>query len=152
VATRVDAREILGCNCLRIRRTARRITVMYDETMAPTGLTVGQFGILAQLYGFASFGRPSVPAGTLAERRDLDPTTLSRTMKPLQAQGLIRFRRDPDDGRVRLIELTDAGEKQFLRGVPYWRAAQQNLDKLLGRVTSASLSDILDQTLSKIAA
>jgi len=37
------------CNCAALRQAARHVTRFYDEALAPTGLGVNQFSILARL-------------------------------------------------------------------------------------------------------
>ena len=37
------------CNCLAVRQAARHVTQFYDQTMAPVGLRISQFSILAKL-------------------------------------------------------------------------------------------------------
>ena len=44
------AQEIANCTCLRLRRTARRVTQIYDQMLEPAGLTLAQFSLIAQLY------------------------------------------------------------------------------------------------------
>ena len=82
--TDIDIRAIAQCSCLRLRRTTRRVTQIYDRLLEPAGLTVNQFGLLARLYG-ANLRREILPIGTLAERVGMDPTTLNRSLKPLEA-------------------------------------------------------------------
>src|SRR3979490_2018831 len=47
----IDIREVLGCTCMRLRRANRTITQIYDQHLAPAGLTSSQFGMLARLHG-----------------------------------------------------------------------------------------------------
>lgn len=47
----------------------------------------------------------------LRERLGLDSGYLSRTLRSLQARELVAMRPHPDDGRVRVAELTPAGER-----------------------------------------
>src|SRR5215471_13866710 len=69
----IDIREIVQCTCLRLRRTSRRITKIYDGFLEPAGLTVNQFGLLARLYGGRLRGE-TLTMGMLAERVGMDPT------------------------------------------------------------------------------
>src|SRR5262249_32246548 len=90
----LDIREIAQCTCLRLRRTPRRVTQIYARLLEPIGMTVNQFGLLARLYG-ANLRRETLPISVLAERVGMDPTTLNRSLKPLEAQGLIANAADP---------------------------------------------------------
>jgi DNA-binding MarR family transcriptional regulator len=49
----------------------------------------------------------------LASRLGLDATTVSRQVATMEAQGLVRRRATPDDGRVNLIELSPRGRRKM---------------------------------------
>ena len=36
-----------GCTCFRLRSLTRRVTQLYDQVLAPSGLTVTQYSLLA---------------------------------------------------------------------------------------------------------
>src|SRR5262249_18462835 len=127
----LDIREVARCSCLRLRRITRRVTQVYDRVMEPAGLTVGQFGLLARLYR-AKTRREDVPIGTLAERMGMDPTTLSRSLKPLEYLGFIDSAVNPKDRRRRIVLITEAGITKLRQAVPLWRKAQRQIDDALG--------------------
>jgi len=147
----VDIREILGCHCLGVRRLARQLTQLYEEIMAPTGLTAGQFGLLAQLQGSAQAGQRSVPPRILAERSGTDPTTISRMLKPLFAAELVIDDPDPQDRRTRAIRLTDKGRAKLQQAVPVWRKAQRQATEALGAETAAALKGAVSQSIAQLA-
>src|SRR5215469_1185842 len=109
----IDLREVSGCSCLRVRRIARQLTQAYDGALAPVGLTVNQFGVLAKLFGASRGGRQGVPIGALAARLGMHPTTLNRDLKPLRAQGLVGDAVDASDGRVRALTITAKGRAKL---------------------------------------
>lgn len=147
----IDVREVLGCHCLGVRNLARRLTHLYEEIMAPTGLTVGQFGLLAQLQGAAQAGQRSVPPRLLAERMGADPTTISRTLRPLFGAGLIVDDPDPQDRRTRALRLTDKGRTRLQQAVPVWRKAQRRATEALGAETAAALKSAVGQSITRLA-
>jgi DNA-binding MarR family transcriptional regulator/N-acetylglutamate synthase-like GNAT family acetyltransferase len=57
--------------------------------------------------------RPAVVAATLSQELGLDPGYLSRLITRLEERGLVDRRRSSEDGRQRLLELTDAGRAAF---------------------------------------
>jgi hypothetical protein len=59
------------CNCLALRQATRRVTQLFDEALAPTGLGVNQYSILARLKGDG----PSTMDGAVS-RRSLPPAGL----------------------------------------------------------------------------
>jgi DNA-binding MarR family transcriptional regulator len=67
-----------------VRAAARLITNAYDDALRPSGLRVIQFALLA-----AIGAEQSVSITALARLIDMDRTTLSRNLKPLEKDGLI---------------------------------------------------------------
>lgn len=49
----------------------------------------------------------------LAEELQVDKATISRTIKQLQAQGLVTRVADPNDGRAMLVSITDAAAEAW---------------------------------------
>src|SRR3989475_12918927 len=66
------------------------------------------------------------PYTTLFRSLALDPTTLSRTPRPLAAAGWIRAARGPDRREV-CWTLTPAGRRRLARARPAWTRAQARL-------------------------
>jgi len=148
----VDVQEIAGCTCLRLRRASRKLTQIYDRLLGAAGLTVNQFGLLAQLYG-ADVGRSTgLSMGIIAERLGLDPTTLNRNLKPLQLQGLVKDTIDAADRRVRIIRITEKGRRTLERAMPFWRQAQAQVERALGDEAMGALNGLLDQSTIKLNA
>lgn len=144
-----ELRQIMGCTCLRMRRAARLVTQAYDHAIEPTGLTANQFGVLACLYGAASLRLvPSI--GGIAEYLGMDPSTLNRNLKPLAAKGLVRNLPDPADARVRIVQITDSGERIVRKALPRWRGAQAQIEKALGPQATATLNDLLDVAAARL--
>jgi len=141
----VDIREVAGCTCLRLRRVAREATRLYDTLIAPTGLTGAQFGLLAQLYG-AQLRVSGLSQTALAERVGVDPTTLTRNLKPLVAAGLVQSVPDPADRRVHLLTITDAGRARLAQAAPLWQEAQAILVERVGQEAVLALNGLLELT------
>jgi DNA-binding MarR family transcriptional regulator len=147
----VDVQEIAGCTCLRVRRASRKLTQIYDRLLSAAGLTVNQFGLLAQLYGADVSRSTGLSMGTIAERLGLDPTTLNRNLKPLQVQGLVKDAIDAADRRVRIIRITEKGRRTLEKAVPYWRQAQARVERALGDDAIGALNGLLDQSATKLS-
>ncbi len=113
------------CACAGLRRTARAVTRVYDRHLRPAGIHVTQFSILAALAPADS------TISQLGEGLGMDRTTLSRDLRPLQAQGLIEVRPGPDQ-RTRVVSLTEAGRRTFAAARPLWREAQTEIRTALG--------------------
>ena len=145
-----DIREVAQCSCLRLRRITRRVTQVYDRAMEPAGLTVGQFGLLSRRYG-AKARREVVPIGILAERMGMDPTTLSRSLKPLESLGFIDSAVNARDRRRRVVRITEAGITKLRQAVPLWRKAQRQIDDALGIDASVALNGLLELSYERLS-
>ena len=137
--------QVMGCTCLRLRRATRRLTQIYDHALEAAGITANQFGLLMHLYGASLGGSHGLSIGTLAERLGTDPTTLNRTLKPLQERGLVRIAADPADGRVRITRITERGQNEVRAAIPLWRAAQTRVESALGVTATGALNELLDR-------
>ncbi len=138
-ATATDDPRISGCTCYRVRRLARRVTQIYDRVLAPSGLRVTQFALLARM---AHDGPLAISA--LAAALDMDRTTLTRNLKPLVDAGLVELRADAADARQRKARLTPDGEARHRVARALRRKAQDELNRTLGAAQVASLHHLLD--------
>jgi DNA-binding MarR family transcriptional regulator len=104
-----------------LRRAARAVTQLYDAALRGTGLRATQFTLLQVLERMG----PS-PQGALGQLLALDPTTLSRTVRPLESAGWIRAGVGRDRRVVRW-SLTPAGRRRLARARPAWERVQARL-------------------------
>jgi DNA-binding MarR family transcriptional regulator len=135
-----------ACTCLRLRKAARRITQIYDGHVEPFGLTITQFGLLAHLRVLDGIG-----VGALAEKLVMDPTTLTRNLRPLERRGLVTLEPDPEDRRSRNLHLTDAGRETLRAARPAWARAQRHVEEVLGNADAVTLNTALDRMLERFA-
>lgn len=134
-----------GCTCLRIRKAARLVSQIYDRRLEPAGLTTTQFSLLAHLKA-----HPGIGVGALAERLVMDPTTLTRNLRPLERRGLVAVEPDPRDRRSRRLSLTGAGQEALLTARPLWERAQRQVRQALGEKETAGLHAALDDVLERL--
>ncbi len=114
-----DAREAVDrCAGVNIRLAARRITRFLDMKLQDAGLTHAQFGLLTHI---AAARDDTI--GALAERMDLDQSTLSRTLRGLERAGLIEIAAVEKDQRKRAVWLTESGARRLEAAMPAWRSA-----------------------------
>jgi len=135
-----------GCTCLRLRKAARRITQIYDGHVEPFGLTITQFGLLAHLRVLDGIG-----VGALAEKLVMDPTTLTRNLRPLERQGYVVLEPDPADRRARSLHLTEEGREVLRAARPAWARAQRHVEEVFGSTDTGALNAALDRMLEKFA-
>jgi DNA-binding MarR family transcriptional regulator len=142
--------EAMGCSCLRIRRAARQFTQIYDHALEPAGLTVMQFGLLANLFGASLRRSEASSIGAIADWLGLDPTTLNRNLKPLKARGLVKDQSDPSDGRLRIVQITEKGRRELQDALALWHQAHNRVEQTLGRKQRLALNDMLDHSMAKL--
>ena len=146
----IDLKEVADCTCLRARRVTRRLTRIYDAALEPAHLTANQFGVLSYLYGATLGGSEHLPIGALAERVGKHPTTLNRDLKPLEVMGLVVSVANPDDRRVRAVQITGKGRTHLRKAVTLWRQAQSQVRQQLGSRAMVALNEMLDSVAGKL--
>lgn len=115
-----------ACVCSSIRQAARAITQFYDDALRPSGLRITQFSILG-----ATLAAGPITLTRLAEATVTDRTTLTRNLKLLEKQGLIRIATG-DDRREREISITRRGGEALKRAYPLWQKAQAKVINSMG--------------------
>ena len=140
--TNPPAPGIRGCTCFRLRRLTRRVTQHYDSHLARASLRVTQFSLLGML-----LRTDSLTLSELAARMEMDRTTLTRNLRPLQNAGWVAVTRGRD-GRSRTAQLSDTGRAAWNNAKPHWRQAQDELNAALGAEAVADLHGLLDDSLA----
>ena len=122
------------CTYFNVRKATRILGDHFDEALRPHGIKGTQFSLLVAV----SLGEgPTV--GRLAEVLAADRTTLTRTLAPLERDGLIESR-PGSDKRERRLYLTSAGERLVGAASREWERAQQAIVEELG---SRSWQDLM---------
>jgi MarR family transcriptional regulator for hemolysin len=107
---------------MNLARTSKLVAQAFDAALVEAGGTLPVWLTLL-----------SVKSSELANQRELagmigiQGATLTHHLNAMEAQGLLTRRRDPDNRRVHLVELTEAGEAMFVK----LRAAALVFDKRL---------------------
>jgi DNA-binding MarR family transcriptional regulator len=81
----------------------------------------------------------------------MDPTTLTRNLRPLQRQGFVTIKPDRRDKRSRCLHLTAGGRAAFEKAKPAWVRAQGRIEEALGGSEAAALNAALDRVLERLA-
>lgn len=142
------AEDFARCICLRLRKGARQTTQIYDEFLAPSGIRITQFGLLAHL----EISEIPLSVSALANELSMDPTTLNRNLKPLEKRKLVRMAANDRDRRSKVITLTPTGRALLWRAAPLWKAAHDHIHSLLGQADASILSEKLDVSLAQLKA
>ncbi|MGW6195319.1 MarR family winged helix-turn-helix transcriptional regulator [Kribbella sp. NPDC055110] len=108
-------------------RLSMKWRVAVDRALAPRGLTHAQYVMLASLYGLERDGR--VPSQReLADHTGMEALYVSKLVRSLDADGLVRRTRDAKDTRTLRLELTAKGRETIEPAIAEVAAL---LDKLL---------------------
>lgn len=125
---RNDARLTLEvCAGWNSRLAARRIAQFLEKRMESTGLSLAQFSLMAQVAA-----APDDTIGAIADRMELDQSTLSRNLQALARDGLVEIATVEGDLRRRAVWLTETGARKLESAMPKWRAAHEELSELVG--------------------
>lgn len=128
---------------LSLARAARVVSRAFDEALAEPGGSLPIWLVLLNLKtGRAANQRELAAAVGVTE------ATLTHHLNALEASGLLTRRRDRENRRIHVVELTDAGEAAFLR----LRDAAMAFDRKLRRGLSADELDTLEGMLGRLAA
>ena len=127
-----------SCNCFAVRAAARRVTQLYDQFLAPTGVSTCQWSILVRLKR-----NGPLTITELADNMFMDRTTLGRNVQPLERDGLIRIEATKSDRRAKALHLTKMGEKRLQAGLEAWSRAQAHFEKSFGAKRAAELRALL---------
>ena len=130
------------CLCIRLRRASRALTRLYDEALSETGLNIAQLGLL-----FSVWQAQPIAIKALAEKNQLDPSTLGRNLGVLERRELLSLSAG-EDGRTRIVTLTQSGMGLLIRAAPLWEGAQNRARERLtgdGERTLRALLALLEE-------
>src|SRR5215471_7151039 len=128
------------CIAVRLRLLNRVVTNFYDDALRPLGLKVSQLNILI-VTAKLGLARPA----HVCEILQLDASTLSRNVKPLQTHGWLEVVPE-EDARAQPFRLTPQGKRLIEKAVPAWQEAQRRATELLGEEGIA----LLDRAARKV--
>lgn len=134
-----------GCTNLKLRQLMRRVAQLYDAEVGKTGLRGTQYSLLSYVVKLGP-----VRPGDLARAMRLEPSTLTRNLRPLLDAGWVRM--EPGaDARSRLVSATAAGREKRQEAQRRWRVAQETLNQRLGRDRVVALHALLDECQDLLA-
>ncbi|WP_116947792.1 MarR family winged helix-turn-helix transcriptional regulator [Jiangella endophytica] len=131
-------------------RLATKWGGLLDRALSPLGLTQAQYSVLATLYGVSrDGGQPS--QRELSDHTGLDPVFVSKLVRTLEGNGLLRRTADPSDSRAVRLTLTDRGADAARAAIDRVMTLQTQLTEPLGgpgsdqtRELVATLTTLLD--------
>ena len=134
-----------GCTNIKLRQLTRRVARYYEAEVGKTGLKNTQYSLLSHVYKLGPL-RP----GDLARAMKIEPSTLTRNLKPLVAAGWLALDAGAD-GRSRLVSITDTGREKRQEAQRRWRVAQESVNQALGVERVIELHALLDECMVLLA-
>jgi MarR family transcriptional regulator for hemolysin len=132
---------------VQLARTAKVVGRAFDDALAEVGGSVPEWLVLVSLKG----PRHGMQR-ELADAVGVEGPTLTHHLNRMEAEGLVRRSRDPENRRVHRVELTDAGDAAFAR----FRGAVVAFDRRLRAGLTAeevtALGDLLARLRLNVAA
>ena len=127
--------------CFPLYATTRAVTRTYGVLLADLGLTYPQYLVMLALWERTT----PLAVGDLGVLLKLDSGTLSPLLKRLEAAGLVVRRRDAQDERRVLVELTGAGRalEERAAGVPARLMAALGVTPAEARALGDRLNELL---------
>jgi DNA-binding MarR family transcriptional regulator len=132
-----------------LNTTTHRLTALHkahraalEPRLGALDLPYGAELLLAQLWR-----EQPLAQGELAGRLNVKPPSVTKVLRRLERQGLVRRERDSDDARVSLVHLTARGaalERDVARA---WREAERQTLSGLSRKEAASLRGLVIRAL-----
>lgn len=141
-----DSREDLEFRFTRkLVLTARRWTAVSEDWIKrDSGETRSRWQTLLAL----AFSGEATTTSALSHRLGMKWPPLIRTLNALEADGLIRRRENPDDGRSRLIEITPQGEEVVAMIKPLLADVRSRVLESLSNEQLRESTRLLDYVLS----
>ena len=145
MATRKQAARTLTADAARAlavdlgwhsRLASRLISAELDRGLAQAGLSSTQFGLMCLVAS-----APDDTLGALAQRAELNQSTMSRNLDTLAGSGLVEVAMVEQDRRRRAVWLTEAGARKLQDAMPLWRAAHRALAARLGPKLARQFSE-----------
>ena len=110
------------CFCFSLKKAERLISRRYDEALAPFGLRNGQFSMLICISGANLINIQSI-----AHQLNMDRTTTTAALKPLEKRKLIKITASKEDSRVKLVSITPLGISLLTKAIPAWQKIQDQM-------------------------
>jgi DNA-binding MarR family transcriptional regulator len=87
-----------------------------------------------------------------AERAGISKQAMGRLATELQSAGYIAVRNDPDDARVRILQLTDAGHQLMLDSLEIMEDLERRYARIIGKGRFSAALRVLDAFVNQIEA
>src|SRR5215471_7230802 len=127
----------------QIRRLQQIAVAVFLQATEAHGVTPVQYAALNQVAR-----TPGVDQRTLARTIGLDTSTIASVIDRLEARGLMERQASPEDKRVRLLALTEAGREVLAAVGPDVLQAQERMLDPLGKAERVEFMRMLHKVVT----
>lgn len=120
---------------LVLMKAARAVEARALESISDTGLGTTDFKVLEVL-----LHKGPMPVNTIGKTLALTSGSITTAVDRLADKGLVARTGDPDDRRVRLVELTREGRKLI---VPAFARHEQDMEQVASALTAAERATLV---------
>ncbi len=131
---------------LTVTRTAKLVSRAFDDSLAEVGGSLPEWLVLVSLKAHRHGMQRE-----LAEAVGIEGPTLTHHLNRMEADGLVRRSRNPNNRRVHVVELTDKGDAAFQRFVHAVMAFDRRLRAGVSDEEVAALGDLLGRLQLNVA-
>ena len=137
-----DAKQVMswaptsGMLLLKIGKAAER---RFEKALKPSGLTLRHLGVLVEVQACPTSQQ------ALVETIGVDPSKLVGLLNDLEAEGLILRKRDPEDRRRHIVEVSAKGSARLVEANQTATAVEEELLAGLDADQRAELLGLLAQ-------
>ena len=128
-----------------LRATWQAVSKMYNEEASKYGASMATGLALLSIDT-----EEGVPSTSLGPRMGMESTSLSRTLKTMENQGLIRREPNPVDGRGVLIKLTKEGLEKRSLSKEVVIQFNQSIEKAVSEKDLESFYKVIELILQKV--
>ena len=128
-----------------LRATWQAVSKMYNEEASKYGASMATGLALLSIDT-----EDGVPSTSLGPRMGMESTSLSRTLKTMENQGLIRREPNPNDGRGVLIKLTKEGLEKRSLSKEVVIQFNQSIEKVVSEKDLESFYKVIELILQKV--
>lgn len=134
-----------GCSNFQLHKLMRRLDQHYDAELAKAGLRTTQYSLLSHIVKLEP-----VRPGALAQAMKMQPSTLTRNLRPLIAAGWVELGPGAD-ARSRCVTATEAGRIKRTQAQRRWKLAQCAINERLGVARVMALHELIDQCMDLLS-
>jgi MarR family transcriptional regulator for hemolysin len=132
---------------LHLGAAARIVSRAFDDALVEAGGSMPVWLVLLNLKLRSQVANQRELAGAVGIRE----ATLTHHLNAMESDGLLTRRRDPDNRRVHVVELTAAGEDAFMRLREAALAFDRRLRRGISAAELAGFEAVLDRLAGNVA-